>query len=125
MNFLLDNFHWVLVVSGALTLTMAWAVINPRAALTRTFGQALEAPVAEVVVRNWAALICLFAGMTIWSAFEPSLRPAVLPVVAAGKAIFIGLTLAQPSLRAKAAPVMVIDGAIVVLFITYLVALRR
>ncbi len=124
MAILVDNFRWVLLVSGVLTLSMAWAIVSPQAALRQTFGQALEGPVAEVVVRNWAGLICLFALLTIWSAFAPSLRLAVLPVVAAGKAMFIALTLAQPTLRAKAAPVMAVDTVIVVLFVAYLLAAR-
>jgi len=53
-NFVAANIRWIMVVSGALTCTMVYAAIAPRAALLSTFGETLEGPLAEVVVRNWA-----------------------------------------------------------------------
>ena len=47
------HIKWIMLVSGALTCTMAYAFIAPQAALMSTFGAALEGPVANVVVRNW------------------------------------------------------------------------
>jgi len=45
-----DPMKPVLLVSGALTSTMLYAAIAPQAALRSTFGEALEGPLAEVVV---------------------------------------------------------------------------
>jgi hypothetical protein len=50
---------------GALTCTMVYAAIAPQAALRSTFGTTLEGPLAEVLVRNWGALIALVGAMLI------------------------------------------------------------
>ena len=60
------HIKWIMLVSGALTCTMIYAFIAPQAALTSTFGAALEGPVANVVVRNWGALITLVGAMLIY-----------------------------------------------------------
>ena len=53
MTFIARHIKWVMLVSGALTCTMAYAAIAPQAALRSTFGTTLEGPVADIVVRNW------------------------------------------------------------------------
>ena len=55
MNIVVDKIKWIMLVSGVLTCTMIYAAIAPQAALRGTFGEALEGPVAEIVVRNWAS----------------------------------------------------------------------
>ena len=42
-----------MLVSGALTATMLYAAIAPRAALRATFGETLEGPLSEILVHNW------------------------------------------------------------------------
>jgi hypothetical protein len=59
MTWLVARMKWIMVVSGALTCTMFQAAIAPQAALEGMFGATLEGPVAEIVVRNWRALIGL------------------------------------------------------------------
>ena len=59
------HIKWIMLVSGVLTCTMFYAFVAPQAALTSTFGAALEGPVANVVVRNWSALITLVGAMLI------------------------------------------------------------
>ena len=59
MNFVAANIKWIMLVSGALTCTMVYAAIAPQAALRSTFGETLEGPLADIVVRNWGALIAL------------------------------------------------------------------
>ena len=56
MKWVVANMKWIMLVSGALTCTMVYAAIAPDAALRSTFGETLEGPVAEIVVRNWGAL---------------------------------------------------------------------
>ena len=75
MNLITANIKWVMLISGALTFTMVYAVIAPEAALTSTFGEPLHGPVAEVVVRNWGALIALIGGMLIYGLRDPLLAP--------------------------------------------------
>ena len=95
MNFIAANVKWIMLVSGALTCTMAYAAIAPQAALQSTFGEALQGPLAEIVVRNWGALITLMGAMLIYGAFKPPVRPLVLIVAGASKLIFIALVLSQ------------------------------
>jgi hypothetical protein len=41
-----------MIVSGVLTITMAYAALAPEAALRSTFGESVSGPVADTVVRN-------------------------------------------------------------------------
>ena len=69
----------------------ALCAIAPQAALRSTFGDSLEGPLAEIVVRNWGALIALVGAMLIYGAYHPSVRPLVLTVAGLSKLIFVGL----------------------------------
>ena len=53
----------IMLLSGVLTATMAYAVIASDAALPSTLGETLDGPVANIIVRNWGALIGLVGGM--------------------------------------------------------------
>ena len=61
----------VMLIAGLLTSTMLYAAIAPEAALQSTFGESLTGPVAEIVVRNWGALIALVGMMLIYGAYDP------------------------------------------------------
>ena len=52
MRWFVRNFKWVMLVSGLLTLTMVQAAFAPQAALRSIFGESLDGPLAEIVVRN-------------------------------------------------------------------------
>src|SRR5262245_58859028 len=91
MNWLVANMKWIMIVSGLLTCTMVYSAVAPHAALRSTFGDSLEGPLAEIVVRNWGALIALVGGMLIYGAYHPPVRPLVLTVAGLSKVIFIGL----------------------------------
>ncbi len=127
MSWLVARMKWVMLVSGVLTCTMVYAVIAPEAALRSTFGSALQGPVAEIVVRNWGALIALVGAMLIYGAFHSASRPLVLTVAGLSKLIFVGLVLVhgpQSLVRQVALPIT-IDLATVALFLAYLIAARR
>jgi hypothetical protein len=93
MNWIINNIKWIMLISGILTCTMIYAALFPQAALQSTFGPTLEGPLAEIIVRNWGALITLVGGMLIYGAFTPSSRPLVLTVAGISKVIFIALVL--------------------------------
>jgi hypothetical protein len=116
-----------MLVSGALTCTMIYAAIAPQAALRSTFGETLEGPVAEIVVRNWGALIALVGAMLIYGAFDPLGRPLILTVAGLSKLVFIGLVLTHGGqyLGHQAGLAVGIDLAMVALFLAYLIAARR
>ena len=127
MTWVVTKIKWIMLVSGALTCTMLYAAIAPRAALRSTFGESLEGPVAEIVVRNWGALIALVGGMLIYGAFDPPGRPFILTVAGASKVVFIGLVLShgRQFLGQQVGVSVAIDLVMVGLFIAYLVGVRR
>jgi len=83
MTWLVGQFRWILIASGLLTTSMIYVAIAPRAALLSMFGETLEGPVADVIVRTCGALIALVGLMLIYSAFKPPARPLVLVLYAA------------------------------------------
>jgi hypothetical protein len=126
MNFIIEKIKWIMLVSGVLTCTMIYAAIAPQAALRGTFGQTLEGPLAEIVVRNWGILITLVGAMLIYGAYHAAVRPLVLTVAGLSKLVFILLVLAHGSryLGQQAGIAIAIDAVWVVLFALYLVATR-
>jgi hypothetical protein len=127
MRWIVANIKWILLVSGALTCTMVYAAIAPAAAARSTFGESLDGPVADVVVRNWGALIALVGAMMLYAAFNPAVRPMVVTVAGISKLVFIGLVLMQGTrfLGNQAGVAVVVDLLIVCLFVAYLIGSRR
>ncbi len=82
---------WIMLVSGLLTSTMIYAAIAPRAAMLSTFGEALDGPLTEIIVRNWGVLIALIGAMLVYGAFNPPVRRLVLVVAGVSKIVFITL----------------------------------
>ena len=126
MNWIAKNFKWVMLVSGVLTFTMVYAALFPQAALESNFGDTLDGPLAEIVVRNWGALIALVGVMLIYGAFNAASRQLVLAVAGLSKAVFITLVLMQGA-KYLGQPVriaLVIDTLMVLLFVGYLIAAR-
>jgi hypothetical protein len=126
MTIIVEKIKWIMLVSGVLTCTMIYAAIAPQAALRGTFGEALEGPLAEIVVRNWGVLIALIGAMLIYGAYHAAARPLVLVVAGVSKIVFIVLVLAQGSryLGQQAGIAIAIDAVWVMLFALYLLATR-
>lgn len=120
------TIKWIMIVSGVLTCTMVYAALAPEAALRSNFGETLTGPVAEIVVRNWGALITLVGVMLLYGAYRPAVRPLVLCVAAASKAVFIGLLLAygRQYLGSGVGVAAVVDSVMIVCFLGYLIAVR-
>jgi hypothetical protein len=127
MSWIVANIQRIMILSGVLTMTMVYAAIAPEAALRSTFGESVEGPVADVVVRNWGALIALMGAMLIYGARNPSVRSLALIVAGASKAIFGGLVLSHGGrfLGYQAGVAVVVDLVWVAVFASYLLALRR
>lgn len=125
MGFVVSSISWIMLVSGFLTLTMIYAAIAPQAALKATFGETIEGPLAEIIVRNWGALIAIVGGMLIYGVYDPPLRPLILAVAGASKVIFIALVVSQGGryLRRQAGVAVAIDLVMVALFAVYLFSL--
>ena len=127
MAWLRANIPWLMIVSGVLTLTMVYAAVAPEAALRSTFGAGLEGPVADIVVRNWGALIGLMGVMLIYGARDTHLRRFVLTVAGTSKAVFIGLVLSHGTqfLGFQVGLAVAVDSLWVLLFAAYLMAARH
>lgn len=127
MAWMVANIRPIMIVSGVLTLTMVYAAIAPEAALRSTFGETLTGPVANVVVRNWGALIALIGAMLIYAAGKPEVRPLALTIAGASKAVFIALVLShgRQFLGYQAGIAVVVDLVWIVVFAAYLLTSRR
>jgi hypothetical protein len=126
MLWIVAKMKWIMIVSGVLTSTMIYAAVAPAAALESTFGESLNGPLAELIVRNWGALVAIGGGMLIYGAFNPIVRPIVLAFTGLGKIVFIALVLQHgwQYLRYQAGIAVVIDSLMVMLFAWYLMASR-
>ena len=127
MSWIVTNIHRIMFVSGILTMTMVYAVVAPDAALHSTFGESLDGAVADVVVRNWGALIALIGALLIYGARNPTVRPVAVMAAGASKAIFVALVLSHGSrfLGYQAGIAVIVDSIWVVVFVAYLVAAQR
>ena len=128
MHFLRSSIKWIMLVAGALTCTMAYVALAPQAALLLLFGETLDGPLAEIVVRNWGALIALQGAVLIWGAFNPQVRSLALVFAGACKLVFIALVLSfgghYLGRQAGIAVAIAFDLVCVVLFAWYLLAAR-
>ena len=127
MNWIVAKIKWLMLLSGALTCTMFYAAIAPQAALQSNFGEVLEGSVAEIVVRNWGALIGLVGAMLIYGAYHPPSRPLVLTVASLSKLTFVGLVLVngQQYLSRQVGIAVIVDSVWVLLFIGYFIGVRN
>jgi len=127
MNWITAKIKWIMVVSGVLTTTMIYAAISPKAALNSNFGETLDGPVAEIVVRNWGALIALVGVMQLYGAFNVAVRPLVLMVAVVSKAVFITLVLSvgRQYLSHQVGIAVVVDSLMIVLYGSYLLFAKR
>lgn len=126
MTALAANIKWVMLVAGVLTCSMFLALLAPQSALRSTFGQGLDGPVAEIVVRNWGALIGIGGLLLIYGAFNEPARGVALATTAASKLVFIALVLTygRQFLGYQAGVAVVGDAIMVVIFAVYLLGGR-
>ena len=126
MNWIVTKIKWIMLVSGLLTCSMLFTAIAPQLVLSSMFGMTLEGAVAEIVVRNWGALIGLVGAMLIYGAYHSPTRSLVLVVASVSKLIFISLVLlyGKQYLGHQAGVAVVGDLLMVVLFVIYLASTR-
>lgn len=127
MSWIVARIRWIMLISGVLTCTMVYAAVAPQAALRSMFGETLEGPLAEIVVRNRGVLIALVGAMLIYGAYDPPGRPLILTVAGISKLIFIGLVVSHGSqyLGHQVGVSVVVDLVMVILFVVYLADVRR
>ena len=127
MRWIQNNIRWIMILSGGLTTTMLYAAIAPDAAMRSMFGESVDGPLAHILARNWGMLIALTGAMLIYGAFDRPSRPLVLAVASISKTFFIVLVLAQGAryLGQQTAISVIVDSAMVVLFVWYLASSRQ
>jgi len=105
---------------------MIYAAIDPEAALMNTFGASISGPIAEIVVRNWGALITLVGAMLIYGAFKPEHRSFILVVSSISKIVFIGLVLTIGNQYLDNAGIAIaFDTMVVAIYFIYLIKARN
>jgi hypothetical protein len=122
MKWLERAIKWIMIVCGLLTCSMFYVAFAPQAALMSNFGDALTGPVADVVVRNWGALIGLIGVALIYGAFNVGARRLALWLAVLSKLTFIGLVLSfsRQFLSHPVAVSVVADAVMVLVFAAYL-----
>jgi len=126
MHFFVSKFKWIMLFSGLLTCSMLLALISPQTSLKSNFGETMEGPLAEIIVRNWGALIGLMGIMLIYGAFVARVRRFALVIAGMSKAVFIILILSLGNQYRGfgAGTAIIVDSIMIVLFITYLLLSR-
>ena len=121
------SIKWIMLVSGALTCTMVYAAIAPQAMLRSTYGETLDGPLGDLIVRNWGMLIFLVGAMLVYGAFNVAVRPLVLMVAGASKITYIALVLQNGDrfLSGSSAASIVIDAVMVLVFAAYLLSRKK
>jgi hypothetical protein len=122
MNWITAQIKWIMLVSGVLTCTLFYAAIAPQAALRSFFGDSLDGQLAEIIVRNWGALITLVGAMQIYGAFKEVNRTLIVVISSISKLVFVSLVLVYGrQYLDKAGIAVVIDLVVVGLFMVYLI----
>jgi hypothetical protein len=111
-----------MLISGLLTCTMFIGLFSPQTLMKSNFGVTMEGPLANIIVRNWAALIGLMGIMLIYGAFVARVRRFSLVIAGISKVIFIILILSsgQAYLGFGAGTAVIADSIMIILFIVYL-----
>lgn len=127
MNWIVTNIKWIMLVSGLLTCTLFYAAIAPQAALRSMFGESLDGQLAEIIVRNWGALLTLVGALQIYGAFNSISRSLIVVVSSISKLVFVTLVLVygRSFLGYQAGTAITIDLIIVILFVCYLIGDRK
>ena len=127
MTWLIDNIHIVLIVGGLLTITMLQFAIAPARASKSTYGETLEGPLVDLMVRGWGFLIALVGAMMLWAAFHPETRTLAVGAAIASKLFYIGALVAHRKrfLKGFAAVTAGVDVLMVVLLAAWLAAASR
>ena len=115
------NIKWIMLVSGVLTSTLLLAAIATDSALRMIFGETLEGPLSDIIVRNWGVLVGIVGMLLIYGAFNEHVRKLVLVLATTSKVAFVGLILAFGSnYLSKVWTSIAIDTLFIVLFVVYL-----
>jgi len=127
MNLFTRSAKWVMLICGLLTCPTFQAAFAPTEWQQSIFGEALEGPLANVLVRHFGVLAGTVGLALIYGAFSEANRRFALAIAVVEKLAFVVLilTIGRRFLPFQAAAGVIIDGTMALLFIAYLIALPR
>jgi hypothetical protein len=101
---------------------MFLGLVAPQSQLKSNFGTSIDGPLAEIIIRNWSALIGLMGIMLIYGAFVPDVRKFSLVIAGTSKIIFILLilTYGKAYMEFGAGTAVIADSVMIVLYVAYL-----
>ncbi|MCT8335364.1 hypothetical protein NUH30_16905 [Leptospira sp. 85282-16] len=121
MNLIFSNIKWIMLGSGIITFSMILSALHPSLGLTLTFGDTLNGDLANIIVRNWGALIAITGGMLVYGAYNEPNRSLILVVSSMSKTTFVLLNLIYgQAYFAKSGIALVFDSILVIIFVSYL-----
>jgi hypothetical protein len=122
MDWILNNIEPVLIVSGALTFSMALMMVAPRLVSRFIFGEEAQGRVGDLISRSWGEMVAASGLMLIYAGYHAEVRLPILLYSIVGKTGFIVLVLANSDRfrRQRAMLAVVADGVMVALFAWYL-----
>jgi ketosteroid isomerase-like protein len=126
MKWIVRYIKWIMLVAGLSTASIFLYALRPQASLQSSFGQTLDGPLGDVMVRNWAVMVGLLGVMLIYGAFDPPARRFILTIVGLGKAFFVvimvtaGAVFLGQTIRFG----VIVDGLEVLFFAAYLLATK-
>ena len=89
------------------------------------FGVSFSGSLESRIVRSWSALVGLIGVVLIFGAFSEKHRVFAISIAAFSKVIFVSLMFIYGQVfLGKAAPAVVMDCAVIVLAVFFLVAVR-
>jgi hypothetical protein len=125
MAWYVENFHWVLYVTGTLTATVALMAVRPVPQFKAMFGVELSDPRLILAARQFGVYVGLLGLLLIYVGFEPAGRFPILLLAIVSKASLVALmALNLKDLAGTSAKqVIVADALMVVLYVAYLAAM--
>lgn len=121
-----------MIVSGLFTCSMFLALVAPTSGLEMLFGDSLvpadaigssvlDEEFAQIVIRNWGALIGMIGLLLIHGGFKAHSRYLILVIAAVSKSVFIALNLIIGSeYLSTSITAIVLDSVFVLLYVLYL-----
>jgi len=123
MSLIVENFDWVLYVTGALTATMFIMALAPARGLKDNFGVETTDGNILLLARHWGFYVGLAGLLLIYAGMHPETRFPILLFAIAGKAAIVALLVSRLSSLPKAARLVIAaDSIMIALYLTYLVA---
>ena len=124
MSWIVTNIEWVLIVCGALTMSMLLPMLAPRFAFNNMFGEMAEGPLGNLLMRNWGQMIFATGLMLVYAAYHDESRLPILLFASFTKLTFATLVLSNGARYARKPAILIAVGdlTMVGLFMWYLIS---